>query len=113
MKKKKIDTMINIIETLGTAVGLYIAVALILSIGGGLIFMYSEILKPGPIDPWDMKTRASSFAGGASATYGMLQNAAIIEPFGAISRNVAPIFKTFGIVLTPILTALITVVLPT
>jgi ABC-type amino acid transport substrate-binding protein len=105
------ETMVNIIETLGTAVLLYIAVAVILSVAGGLIFMYSEVLKPGPIDPWDMKSRCSSFSGAASATYGMLQNAAIIEPFGAISRNVALVFKTFGIVLTPILTALITVVL--
>ena len=36
-------TMMRIIQTLGTAVGLYIAVVLILSTAGGLIFMYSGV----------------------------------------------------------------------
>lgn len=103
----------RILQTLGSAIGLFIGVLIILTIGGGLILSIAEIIMPGPIEPWDTSSWFSSLMGACTVIQGTLLpgSGSIIEPYGTISKIVLSGFKSFGAMLPPILTALITMIL--
>ncbi|ADO67265.1 putative ABC-type amino acid transporter [Cafeteria roenbergensis virus] len=103
----------NILRTLGSAIGLFIAVLIILTIGGALILSIAEMVMPGPIDPWDTSSWLSNFMGASTVIQNTLLpgSGSIIEPYGTLSRIVLSGFKSFGAMLPPILTALITMIL--
>lgn len=108
-----LSSMGNILQTLGSAVGLFLSVLIILTIGGALILTVAEMIMPGPIDPWDTSSWLSNFMGAATVIQNTLLpgSGSIIEPYGTLSRIVLSGFKSFGAMLPPILTALITMIL--
>ena len=107
------QTLGRIIGTLGTAIGLFIAVLAVLTLGGSMLLSVAEMSSPGPIDPWDTTSYMSSLFGASAVIQGTLLpgSGSIIEPYGFYSKIVLSGFKSFGAVLPPILTALITMVL--
>jgi len=107
------SSMGKILQTLGTAIGLFIAVLIVLTIGGSLILAHAEMILPGPIEPWDTSSWISNVLGAATVIQGTLLpgSGSIIEPYGTISKIVLSGFKSFGAILPPILTALITMIL--
>jgi len=106
-------TIGRIMATLGTAIGLFAAVLVVLTLGGAMILSVAEMASPGPIDPWDTDTYFSNLSGAATVIQNTLLpgSGSIIEPYGFYSKPVLSVFKSFGAVLPPILTALITMVL--
>lgn len=106
-------TIGRIIKTLGMAIGLFMAVLVVLTIGGSMILSVAEMSFPGPIDPWDTTTYFTNLMGASVVIQNTLLpgSGSIIEPYGKYSQIVLSGFKSFGAVLPPILTALITLVL--
>lgn len=106
-------TMVSIIQTLGTTVGIFFSVVIVLSIGGGLLLSTTEELTPGPIQPWDIKTVYSRFMGAFTVTMAILLpgSSAVIEPLGISSKLAKSPFQGFGALLGPILTSLTTLAL--
>lgn len=107
------QTIVRIMGTLGTAIGLFIAVLTVLTLGGAMLLSVAEMSAPGPIDPWDTDTYMSNLMGAANVIQNTLLpgSGSIIEPYGFYSKIVLTGFKSFGAVLPPILTALITMIL--
>ena len=107
------SSMGKILQTLGTAIGLFMAVLIVLTLGGALILAHAEMLMPGPIEPWDTSTWLSNVLGATTVVQGTLLpgSGSIIEPYGTLSKIVLSGFKSFGAILPPILTALITMIL--
>lgn len=106
-------TIGRIINTLGMAIGLFMSVLIVLTIGGSMILSVAEMSSPGPIDPWDTTTYFTNLIGASVVIQNTLLpgSGSIIEPHGRYSQIVLSGFKSFGAVLPPILTALITLVL--
>jgi ABC-type amino acid transport substrate-binding protein len=107
------STITRIIGTLGTALGLFIAVLIVLTLGGAMILSVAEMSSPGPIDAWETDTYMSNLMGAANVIQNTLLpgSGSIIEPYGFYSKIVLSGFKSFGAILPPILTALVTMVL--
>lgn len=107
------QTIGRIMGTLGTAIGLFTAVLIILTLGGAMLLSVAEMSAPGPIDAWDTDTYMSNLMGAATVIQNTLLpgSGSIIEPYGFYSKIVLSGFKSFGAMLPPILTALITMVL--
>ena len=60
------STITRIIGTLGTALGLFIAVLVVLTLGGAMILSVAEMSSPGPIDAWETDTYISNLMGAAN-----------------------------------------------
>jgi ABC-type amino acid transport substrate-binding protein len=108
-----IQTLGRIMGTLGTALGLFMSVLVVLTLGGSMILSVAEMSAPGPIEAWDTDTYLSNLLGAMTVIQNTLLpgSGSIIEPYGFYSKIVLSGFKSFGAVLPPILTALITMVL--
>ena len=98
-----VQTTGRILATLGTAIGLFVSVLIVLTLGGAMLLSVAEMSSPGPIDAWETDTYFSNLSGAATVIQNTLLpgSGSIIEPYGFYSKIVLSGFKSFGAVLPP------------